>query len=142
MAQLCREAEALRELRARIVLIAFGTLPDTERWLADVCPSLCLLRDPERTVYQAFDLEHSFLRALSPRTLLAYARWFAAGRKMHGLQGDAAQLGGNFIVDPEGVLRLAHRSRDTLDRPSVAEILTCLRRIRDGGAALDRASES
>lgn len=32
---------------------------------------------------------------------------------------DTTQLGGNFIIDAGGILRLAYRSYDPTDRPSV-----------------------
>ena len=35
----------------------------------------------------------------------------------------AAQLGGDFIVDRDGILRLAYRSRDPADRPEVTLLL-------------------
>ena len=35
------------------------------------------------------------------------------------MQGDPRQLGGDVIVDAEGVIRLIHRGKDPVDRLSV-----------------------
>ncbi len=58
-----------------------------------------------------------------------YVRLLAAGRKWRGIQGDSAQLGGDFIVDTNGVVQLAYPSHDPTDRPSVGHLLNLLRQI-------------
>ena len=56
-----------------------------------------------------------------------------AGRRWRGIQGDSAQLGGDFIVDADGIVRLAYRSRDPTDRPLVEQLLTVLNQLNGGG---------
>ena len=58
-----------------------------------------------------------------------YVRLLIAGRKWRGIQGDSAQLGGDFIVDTNGILRLAYRSHDPTDRPSVDDLLNLLQQL-------------
>ena len=58
-----------------------------------------------------------------------YARLLAAGRKWRGIQGDSTQLGGDFIVDASGIVRLAYRSHDPTDRPSAEQLLAILREL-------------
>jgi alkyl hydroperoxide reductase subunit AhpC len=49
------------------------------------------------------------------------------GKKTHDSHGDdTSQLGGNFIVDKEGVLRLIYPSHDPTDRPAVDSLLKIL----------------
>jgi len=67
------------------------------------------------------------LRSWNFKTFRQYFQLFAAGRKWRGIQGDSAQLGGDFIIDPAGTLLLAYRSHDPTDRPSVEHLLTVLR---------------
>lgn len=82
-----------------------------------------LLLDPERAAYRAFDLERSLARAWQPKVWLEYTRLIFSGRKWRGILGDSAQLGGDFIVDANGAIQFAHRSRDPIDRPSAAQLL-------------------
>jgi peroxiredoxin len=58
-----------------------------------------------------------------------YVRLLTAGRKYRGIQGDSAQLGGDFIVDTNGIVRLAYRSHDPTDRPSVDDLLNLLQQL-------------
>ncbi len=59
-----------------------------------------------------------------------YVQLLASGRKWRGIQGDSAQLGGDFIVDANGVVRLAYRSHDPTDRPSVDTLINQLGDLR------------
>ncbi|MBX7233151.1 MAG: hypothetical protein K1X65_02130 [Caldilineales bacterium] len=52
-----------------------------------------------------------------------------AGQKLRRIQGDPHQLGGDFVLDATGVLRLAHTSKDPLDRPAVETLLAVLEQI-------------
>ena len=54
----------------------------------------------------------------------------SADRKWRGIQGDSTQLGGDFLIDAQGVLRLAYRSQDPTDRPSIATLRDALRQLR------------
>jgi len=58
-----------------------------------------------------------------------YVHLLIAGRKWRGIQGDSAQLGGDFIVDKNGIVRLAYRSHDPTDRPSVDDLLSLLQQL-------------
>lgn len=58
-----------------------------------------------------------------------YVQLLASGRKWRGIQGDSAQLGGDFIVDANGVVRLAYRSHDPTDRPSVDTLINQLHQL-------------
>ena len=46
-----------------------------------------------------------------------------SGKKWRGIQGDSAQLGGDFIVDADGNIRFAHRSHDPTDRLTAVQLL-------------------
>ena len=53
----------------------------------------------------------------------------AQGWKWRGIQGDSGQLGGDFIVDQQGMIRMAYRSHDPTDRPTLEVILQALDEI-------------
>lgn len=126
MAQLCQYQDALKRLDTQVLIISFGTLPRAQAWLEETCSPFCLLLDPERAVYNAYGLERSLLRSWNFWTIWRYVQLLSSGRRWRGIQGDSAQLGGDFIVDAEGVVRLAYRSYDPTDRPSVTQLLDVL----------------
>lgn len=85
------------------------------------------LADRTRGVYHAYGLgRNSAWRVYGPQILWQYAKWWAQGNLIL-IQDDALQRGGDFVVDRDGRLKLAHTGRDQSDRPSADAILTALR---------------
>jgi len=66
------------------------------------------------------------LRSWGLNTFLTYSRLMLNGRKWRGIQGDSGQLGGDFIINTNGIIRLAYYSRDPSDRPSASHLLDIL----------------
>ncbi|MGI2336227.1 MAG: AhpC/TSA family protein [Dehalogenimonas sp.] len=128
VAQLCRRKEELDEAGADVLVISFGTAELARAWQAETCPSFQVMLDPERKAYRNYDLERSRWRSSSPGTLWFTLKSVLGGRKWHGITADPAQLGGDFIIGADGLVKLAYPSHDPLDRPGVEEILSCLRR--------------
>lgn len=109
-----------------MVLISFGTTQMAQAWIAETQTDFQFLLDPEMKSYQAYELDRSLLRSWSPKIWFEYARLMIRGRKWRGIQGDSGQLGGDFIIDRSGIIRLAYRSFDPADRPKVSDILKLL----------------
>jgi len=103
--------------KAGALIFSFGTLPAAERWLEETCNPFRLLLDPERTVYKAYGLERSLARSWNLRTIWRYVQLLTSGRRWRSIQGDSAQLGGDFVVDANGIVQLAHRSHDPAQHP-------------------------
>lgn len=133
VAELCARSETLAALDARVLVVSFGTLPAVQRWLSETCGEFRVGIDRDRSVYTAYGLERSFWRSRSLRTRWFYFRAWLARTPTHTSQGeDLSQLGGDFIVDPAGRLRLVHPSREPVDRPSVDQLIDVLAAIRAG----------
>lgn len=130
MAQLRQHAAEFEALNVRLVVVSFGLAHQARAWLEETGSPFTLLLDPERAAYRAYGLQRSLLRSWEPKVWLEYARLLVAGRRWRGIQGDSGQLGGDFIIDRKGIVRLAHPSRDPTDRPSVAELLGALYGLR------------
>ncbi len=96
-------------------------------WLQETNSPFPFLVDQALASYRAYGLDSSALRAWSPRNLLYYAKAKLQGRETLGNRGDTHQLGGDFVVGPNGRLRLAHPSRDPIDRPSIDQLLHAIR---------------
>ena len=131
MAQLCQHQDELDQLNVEVLLVSFSSTGYARTWIEQVCSVFHLLLDRERDVYRLYGLKSSILRSWSLKTVRGYIRLMRAGRKWAGIQGDSAQLGGDFVIDNQGVLRLAHRSQDPTDRPPVETLLDTLRQLRE-----------
>lgn len=96
----------------------------------EVCGTFTVLLDCNRTVYKDYQLERSRLRSYHPRVVWIYIkRWFQRGEFYDSHGDDTSQLGGDFIVDKNGIRRLIHTSHDPADRPPVDDLLKVLRNL-------------
>jgi alkyl hydroperoxide reductase subunit AhpC len=124
---LCARQQEFADLNTRVFIISFGTFPGVQQWMQEVCSSFTVLLDRERNVYNAYGLERSRLRSWHPRVVWIYVkRWFQRGEFYDSHGDDTTQLGGDFIVDKNGVLRLVYPSHNPVDRPPVDELLKVL----------------
>lgn len=131
MAQLCQFEQEFNQLNTRIMIISFGTLPAVLAWLRETCATFEVLLDREREVYKAYGLERSFWRSRNLKTIWKVVTHKLAGRPSYESYGDdTTQLGGDFIVDRNGILRLAYPSHDPTDRPSAQSLLGFLRQLQ------------
>lgn len=113
-------------MRTRVVVVSFGSIVGAQTWLKETGAPFTFLLDPDRAAYRAYGLEHSWARAWGLKVWWRYAELMLAGHKWRGIQGDGGQLGGDFIVDTDGVIRWAYRSHDPTDRPPIHQLLTTL----------------
>jgi peroxiredoxin len=99
-----------------------------------------ILADPKRTAYDAFALDRlSWFQVFSPTTLKLYWRLLREGKKREDYgKDDIYQSGGDFLIDRDGNLLFAHRSRDPADRPTPKTLLEIIDRKISGTATLTR----
>jgi peroxiredoxin len=96
-----------------------------------------VVADPTREAYRAFGLERTSWRTiLRPGVLWQYLRLMLRGwRPRRPLPGeDVLQLGGDFVLDPEGRLAYAYRSAAPTDRPGVEDLVRAVGEAAVGGA--------
>lgn len=116
-----------------VLVISF----DAPRRIGGYCrrhqlPFRCL-PDEQRVAYRAYGLGRaSWLRTLTPRALAPYVTLYlrariAGGRRPKVEGQDLRQMGGDFVVAPDGRLALAYASHDPADRPSVEQLLAAIR---------------
>jgi hypothetical protein len=88
-----------------------------------------ILFDPDRTAYRAWAMGRTTaLRSfLSPRLSWRYLKLLFRGEPFLGLAPDMLQLGGDFVVAPDGRLAFAHPMRDNGDRADPAVVIEALR---------------
>ena len=101
-----------------------------------------VLADPNRIAYQAFALKRlSLFRVFSPSTLRLYFRLLREGRKLQSYgKDDYYQGGGDFLVDREGSILFAHRSKDPADRPGVEKLLQVFDRAESSTGSVNSSN--
>lgn len=97
---------------------------------------LTVITDPSRAAYRAFGLGRgSTLRVYGVRAIRRYVQLFRRDgwRRLERATEDTRQLGGDFVVDPEGRLTWGFWGEGPDDRPEIDELLTAAERA--GGPA-------
>jgi hypothetical protein len=111
---------------AELVVIGNGT-PQQAGWFAeDVGLPTPVLTDPTLEVYRAVDAKRGLLGVLDPRMFLRAFAALGGGFRQSGVQGDATQLGGVFVVGEGGTALYAYRSRFAGDYPDPEAYLEAL----------------
>lgn len=85
------------------------------------------LADPDRSLYHRFGLGRGTVRQVwNPGTLRMYARLLRRGRRLRRPIHDTRQLGGDFVIAPDGTLAAAFRPRSPDDRPPVDALVAAV----------------
>lgn len=82
--------------------------------------------DPEMKAYRAAGLKRGFTRVFSWRMFGHIWRAMRGGFRQKGVQGDPWQLGGAFVITPDGKTVYEHVSREAGDHATVPELLQVL----------------
>lgn len=86
-----------------------------------------LLADPSRVIYHRFQLDRGALhRIWGPGTLRLYAQLLRRGRRLRRPTGDTRQLGGDFVIAPNGRLAAAFRPNAPDQRPPIDSLLAAV----------------
>lgn len=107
------------------MIVTFGDTDLAKRWITTTNCKYPIVSDADRTLYKTFHLRSSVKHTWDIRAQVWYAEQLCFGRKLHPMAhgDDPHQLGGDVVVDKDGVLTLIHRSKYPLDRPSVDTIV-------------------
>ena len=85
-----------------------------------------LVVDPELRAYRAAGLRRGRVEILSPRVPLNALRALRSGARQTAVKGDPWQLGGVFVIRPDGALLFRHVSGEAGDHPSIESVLAAL----------------
>jgi len=113
-------------LRCSVLLVAQAKPEVLSLYISRQKWTVPIVSDPERDAYTAFGLERtSWLTFFKPRVLWGYARGMWKGyRVKKPYEGeDILQLGGDFILDRERKVVIAHPSVNPTDRPTISALL-------------------
>lgn len=132
MADLAQHADELKWLGLHVLVVSF--CPDAQtaqRWDEEVGSPFLHLIDPSLEVpghagraYQTWGFRKSFQGVWSPEALRFYSDETLKGHQLHPSHGqDVHQMGGDVLLDQQGVVVFRHYSQTSQDRPSVEQLL-------------------
>jgi len=122
---------------AEVLVVSFDPLRRVRGYCRRQHLPFRCLADEQRLAYSAYGLGRaSWLRTLTPRALAPYVKLFLRhGRPRPVYTGqDLRQMGGDFVIAPDGRVALAHASHDPSDRPAVDELLGVMPSSQEPGA--------
>jgi peroxiredoxin len=122
-----REAHSEFERRgASVAAVTQGTPSSTASLCGRHQVSFRCFADPTRQAYAAFGLGRgSVAQVMGPQVLLKAT--LSAMRGNVGLPGgDIFQMPGTFVIDRDGIIRLAYRSDDISDLPPLETIFAAI----------------
>ncbi|MCP4445242.1 MAG: redoxin domain-containing protein [Myxococcales bacterium] len=122
-----REQE-LADRGASVLVVSFEAGPMAKTYVEDTKLGWPVVIDEGRSLYRAYGmLRGTWWNVWGPRTWLVCARLLLRGRRVRPSEADPYQLGGDVLIDPDGIVRLHHVGSGPAHRPRVSEIL---RRVR------------
>lgn len=129
--QLQQQEKELESLGIKVAVVTFETEQAVRSYVSDMNLSWPLLLDSSREIYKAYGMERgSWWNIYGPGTLWMYFKLIFRGRKPQRATADTSQLGGDVLIDPDGIVRLQHIGSDPADRPRVAQLLALVRQSR------------
>lgn len=116
---------------ATVALVTFTRQRNLRGYRGRLALPYVVLADEQRESYRAYGLGRGpWWRVWGPATWRAYLRLIRRGRRAGRPPEDTLQLGGDFVVDPEGLIAYAYRSTGPADRPPVDVLVSAVRALR------------
>ena len=117
-----------------IVVVTFAEQANLAAYLTRHDLPFPVLSDPDRSSYRAFGIGRGTVRRVwGWRMVRRYVGIFRdQGFEMPGkATEDTLQLGGNFIIDPEGILIYGYWGQGPDDRPPVRGLIEAIEKARN-----------
>jgi len=123
VSQLRQQQNRLDELKINVKIVVFDNDTMAKAYAAVTKLDWPLLLDTERKLYAAYGMERgSWWDIYNPVSVARYI-WLMLRNKFPGKPGnDWRQMGGDVLVDPNGIVRLHHISTNPHDRPTLDQI--------------------
>ena len=126
----------ISELHGQVAVISFASPEQLKRFAVRLGHPYLWLADPSRQSYRRLGPGRGGLGAIVPwRVIWGYIRLILRGRIWRPEQLDWAQMGGDFVFDRNGELRLRHISLSSDDRPTASAVMSALVRAASSPTA-------
>jgi alkyl hydroperoxide reductase subunit AhpC len=128
VSQLRQRADELERLGVDVLVVSFEAGPMVLAYARATGLPFPIVVDEERELYRAYGMLLGHKRDVwGPASMLAYLRLMLRGRRLSPPTGDTAQLGGDVLIDPAGVVQVQHVGTGPADRPAIDELLDVVR---------------
>ena len=123
----------LTTLGLNVVVVTFEFGAAAQVYVQETDLSWPMLVDESRALYKAYGMDRgSWWAIYGPRSWWIYAKLLFKGRRLQQSHGNLDQLGGDILIDPDGIVRIHHVGAGPADRPSVETILDRVRSKKSG----------
>ncbi len=123
-----QSAEEINRLGLDVLAVTFQPPEPAQAYIEETGWPWPLLVDTERTLYTAYGLPRGGYWAIwGPASWWGFLKLILKGRRLRPPAGDVYQLGGDVLIDPDGITRFHHVARTPVDRPPVESILEMVR---------------
>jgi len=112
---------------SELVIVGNGSASQASWFVETTGMTTPVFTDPSRATYRIVGATRGLSGVLHPKVFLRALQALRAGFHQRQTAGDATQLGGVFIVKPNGSIPYAYRSRFAGDMPSANDVLRALR---------------
>lgn len=124
MSQLRRFEKEFVDHEIRTVIFSFDNEVLAKDYVQTTGLTWPILLDPDFSFYRAYGMPKGSWWDLASPVVLAKYGWNMVSGSLPGKRGkDLRQLGGNVLVDPDGLVELNHVSANPHDRPSGRQII-------------------
>ena len=131
--QLRRTKRKFDALGTQIVLVGMGTPVKADVFRAELDLPFLVLCDPDRVGYRRYGLlkmsaRHEFAHLSSATRFIADSARY--GVRLSPVGQDFTQLGGDFVVDTQGIVRFAFCGQRASDLPEISDLLAASKAAR------------
>ncbi len=120
--------EELKALGVQVAVVTFqgGFLVDA--YVRETELRWPILLDESLELYRSYGMERGRWQDIwGPASWWIYLKLLARGRRLRRPAADVYQLGGDILIDPDGIIRLHHVGKGPADRPAVDSLLEVIR---------------
>ena len=116
----------IRHTGAEIVVLGNGSSEQAEWFHGKIGRDIPVYTDPDLAAYRAVGAKRNLFGILHPRAFLRAWQARRAGHKQSGVQGDAMQQGGVFLIKPDGTMPYAYYGNYAGDHPEPESVLAAV----------------
>jgi len=130
-----QQQNRIDELNLQIQVITFDDASRAQLYSQNMHLSWPVLIDHDRRAYAAYQMQRAGLWELyNPVSIAKYLSLMIKGNRPGKPGKDWHQLGGDVLMDPQGIVRLHHVSRTPHDRPTPDQIFELIRSRSETGS--------
>jgi peroxiredoxin len=124
LAQLRQQYGRIQHLGGEVIVVSFEEKEGLQRLVSGHKLPFVILLDPQKEVYNKYGMIYKDQgRVGNLGTAIAYMRMRLSGYPRQQAGTDTRQMGGDVVIDRQGVIRFIYRSQYPHDLPDAAAVL-------------------